>query len=53
MKPIEKLPSGSTSKDGIWWESHPTKSDIIEKVEEIIDAVNRIAEILAKLQEEE
>lgn len=40
MKLIEKLPSGSTSMDGIWWTRHPTQGDIAEKVDEIIDVVN-------------
>lgn len=42
MKQIEKLPTGSTSKDGIHWERHPTPRDIAEKVDEIIDTVNAI-----------
>ena len=31
MRPIEKLESYSTSKDGTNWCKHPTKQDIEEK----------------------
>lgn len=30
----------STSVDGIHWEYHPNKDDILEKINELIDAVN-------------
>ena len=39
---IEKLPTGSTSEDGIWWEKHPTRRDIIEKIDEIIEALHTL-----------
>lgn len=39
---IKKLPTGSTSEDGVWWEKHPTRRDIIEKVDEIIEVVNTL-----------
>lgn len=42
MRPIEKLESYSTSKDGINWCNHPTKQDIEEKINEIIDVVNSL-----------
>lgn len=42
MRMIDKLPSGSTSKDGVWWENHPTKNDIAEKVDEIIEVLNEL-----------
>lgn len=42
MQLIEKLPSGSTSNDGVWWTRHPTQGDIAEKVDEIIDVVNKL-----------
>lgn len=32
----------STTVDGIHWEYHPNKDDILEKINEIIDAVNAI-----------
>ena len=42
MRQIEKLESYSTSKDGINWCNHPTKQDIEEKINEIIDVVNSL-----------
>ena len=42
MRPIEKLESYSTSKDGINWCNHLTKQDIEEKINEIIDVVNSL-----------
>ena len=42
LKQIEKLPSGKTSEDGIWWERRPTKYDLCEKVDEIIEVLNEL-----------
>lgn len=39
---IKKLPTGSTSEDGVWWEKHATRRDIIEKVDEIIEVLNAL-----------
>lgn len=41
---ISKLPTGSTSNDGIWWERHPTYEDVVKKIDEIIEVLNTLLE---------
>lgn len=41
---IDKLPTGSTSKDGIWWDKHPTREDVVKKIDEIIEVLNTLLE---------
>ena len=52
---IEKLERYSTSDDGCLWYDHPTKSDMINKINEIIDYINSAEsacfDILRKAQE--
>lgn len=46
---INKLEIYSTSDDGIWQKNHPTKEDFMDKINEIIDAIN----ILLKEKEDD
>ena len=39
---IEKLENYSSSLDGIWWQRHPNKDDIVDKIHEIIDKINEL-----------
>ena len=39
---IGRLEAYSTSDDGYYWYDHPTKSDIIEKINEIVDFLNNM-----------
>lgn len=38
---IEKLDYYSTSPDGYHWIQHPTKDDVVNKINEIIDFINK------------
>ena len=46
---IEKLTycsTGTAMRDGsIFWERHPNQDDIVEKINEIIDFLNRLDEV--------
>ena len=45
-KVIEKMDfdTGYTSNDGVHWVHHPSRVDILKKINEIVDVVNSIAE---------
>lgn len=43
---IEKLEYYSSSIDGIYWQRHPTKEDIVDKIHELIDKINELEEKL-------
>lgn len=45
---IEKLTKYSTSDDGYHWYDHPTKEDMVNKINEIIDYINAIENTCAK-----
>lgn len=40
---LEYYTGGTTSKDGCYirWEKHPNTDDIVEKINEIIDCINK------------
>ena len=38
---IDKLKYYSTSPNGYYWIEHPNKDDVINKINEIIDYINR------------
>lgn len=42
---IDKLEYYSTSNDRYIWERHPNKDDIVKKINEIIDALNKMDEV--------
>lgn len=46
LKKLRELPSGSTSRDGVWWEHHPTVGDMQEKIDELVDTVNTLIDVL-------
>lgn len=39
---IEKLTRYSASDDGYHWYDHPTKEDMVNKINEIIDHINSV-----------
>ncbi len=43
---IEKLEYYSSSMDGMNWQRHPTKDDIVDKLHELIDKINELEEKL-------
>lgn len=53
---IEKLTRYSTSDDGYHWYDRPTKEDMVNKLNEIIDYINAAemtcSEVLKKVQDQ-
>lgn len=53
---IEKLRRYKTSDDGCYWYERPTRDDIIDKINEIIDYINAAemtcGEVLKKVQDQ-
>ena len=48
---IKKLTEYKSSKDGCYWTLHPNTEDFMNKINEIIDYINRNEEICAALLE--